>query len=662
MKNRHINIPGSLNLANTNLFSPKSPFSLDIIENNPFSPEIISSSDNNPFSPQIPFNQGITDSPLSSDTVDNNPFSPVIPFSPDNNPFSPEISFSPDNNPFSPKTPCSPDNNPVSPKTFIQGIDSPVSSESPSNPEMNSTITLSSDNKSEEKTAAKLSTETIQIDGADYIKVKDLAGRGQAAKAGFYKIPADKQIYLIKEDEPKICILESSCDFIIDLLPPSYCDAINLAECAIAYDKNNNATIVTKQKTVEGKPFDIAILNQKRNPKTLISVDYKNINEITFFIDLLPHVTKSYLATVLFGRRMLLDESLHIGQYMWDGIRLIGIDLGARGRYAHARKETNDFKHKTSKFYSESGQFKKDYFSYLSIDTDVKIKYMHLWAREFEIKEIVNKSILSFRKQLAIIPSDQITETLNGIFDIYTKKSTVKRNKRNVTQEELENMMSDVLHASITQMQQEAKEYIQYFLKDITISMQKRCGLDPHDIQTIQQLLISNSYQPNKTEKIIKKLNNWIEKMVNKKWTDSQKDYILNKSYQILAHLHAHIEFNFSDKTQLQTIELLQLKIKMLRKLLHYKLNKLHSIIFNNDAKTAKINSEISNIAHANQTIDITAIKDIIKPSKSLSLFSSQDLSLIKYLSKYAEKYNEQYEICSSQIATNNNSKNKLTY
>jgi hypothetical protein len=259
----------------------------------------------------------------------------------------------------------------------------------------------------------------IEINGELFQFIRPLTGRGQAAMAGFYQSASDKRTYLIKEDNPGTCLAEGTA-IVYNPTKEQRDSPIIQAQIAIT-EKNGQPISISIQeaftvKDEEGiKPFDAVLLGHKRAPKTWISEEWRASSTIKEKIGQLTTDVKEQLAYAIYTSQLNGDESLHTGQFMVAENKDTGeltsikrIDFGALGRYGLARKDFDPMH--TSKEYAGSGQWGKDYVSFLLQDKFVADKVMELW-RKTDPLEVADKIVERFMKQLDNITVPTIKKT-----------------------------------------------------------------------------------------------------------------------------------------------------------------------------------------------------------------------------------------------------------
>lgn len=163
-------------------------------------------------------------------------------------------------------------------------------------------------------------------------------------------------------------------------------------------------------------PFDQLIFGRKRNPRTVFSEEYKRSSKVGEQIKSLSDAVKMQLANAIYLSQLNGDESLHTGQFMVtvktgtkDVTSITRIDFGALGRYGMARNEFDPLH--TSKQYAQSGQFGKDYVSFLLQDTTVKNHLLHLWC-ETNTHDVVTTITHRFNHQVSNLENDPSIKTI----------------------------------------------------------------------------------------------------------------------------------------------------------------------------------------------------------------------------------------------------------
>lgn len=271
--------------------------------------------------------------------------------------------------------------------------------------------------------------------------VQQLGGRGQDGFAGFFGPRQDEsRQYLIKVDDPATCILEATAQFSERLLSSGHDKAVNFAYAGIlqARDVEKDTTkteVISIQPRVSSlqntiKPWDSVVYGHKRKPKTIRSEESQHSEQIINNIATMTDDAKWDLANAVFASTVVGDESLHIGQFMAEVdehkqvVGITRIDFGARERYSAERYRVNDFSHQTSEKYKSSGQFGKDYISYLLASPELKYKYLALWSRDMDIDAAANSHAELLKKEVTKLPEEQQEKALNDIVDVVFKKTS----------------------------------------------------------------------------------------------------------------------------------------------------------------------------------------------------------------------------------------------
>lgn len=253
------------------------------------------------------------------------------------------------------------------------------------------------------------SQDLITPNGNRWSFVKKLQGRGQAAFAAFYRDNTNNQTYLIKCDAPGVCLAEATATNAF--LPEAYQTSINCADIGVL----NQQTMTIQPLVPDAVPLDTIVYHKKRNPHALVSYELRYQRQIKDFLQTLTPEAKMDLAHSLFASTALGDESLHLGQFLAltdpknknQVRRIVRIDFGARERYAQARFEKNDFvPTETSEDYKKSGQFGKNYISFLLANPSLRGQFLILWAKS-NVQDIVKKQIKKFQEQLSKLPEEQ---------------------------------------------------------------------------------------------------------------------------------------------------------------------------------------------------------------------------------------------------------------
>ncbi len=271
------------------------------------------------------------------------------------------------------------------------------------------------------------SQDLITPEGKKWLFVKKLEGRGQSAFAAFYRDEDNHQTYLVKCDAPGVCLAEATATR--GFLPEAYKTSINCADIGVL-----NGQTMTIQPLVENAtPLDKIVYNKKRNPRAVISYELRYKQQIKDFLESLTLEAKMDLAHSLYASTALGDESLHLGQFLAlmdtkDQTKvnhIVRIDFGARERYALARSEQSDFSPiKTSKHYKKSGQFGKDYISFLLADSCLKQQFLILWAQS-NVEKIVATQIETFKDKLSKLPEEQSNLALEQLLQDMNKKANL---------------------------------------------------------------------------------------------------------------------------------------------------------------------------------------------------------------------------------------------
>jgi hypothetical protein len=299
-------------------------------------------------------------------------------------------------------------------------------------------------------------TKNITINGEVYTFQRALTGRGQPGMAGFYL--KDGVSYLIKEDDAATCFAESLA-IIHNPLRSKMNDPIIQAQVA-QFDKDGTGTLVpiSIQRAfipAEGEsfaPFDQVILGRKRDPKTLISEESSHDEEVQKTIGNLSIEVKTQLAEAIYISQLNGDESLHTGQFVTSQSKNTGaiskiqrIDFGALGRFGLSRTTFSPLE--TSEQYKSSGQYGKDYVSFLVKDDHVKKVLFELWSKT-DPAVIVQQVQERFDTQLAGITDPTLKEkALSGLFDTLTKSCKPAPSKK-TNLDELTTQVREILSQS----------------------------------------------------------------------------------------------------------------------------------------------------------------------------------------------------------------------
>lgn len=258
----------------------------------------------------------------------------------------------------------------------------------------------------------------ITIGGKNYVYEGPLTGRGQAGMAGFYT--CDNKRYLIKEDDPGTCLAES---LVVNYKPTGKENNQSpIIQAEIQTIERNGELISISiqeafvvQKNEEPVAFDIVLLGHKREPNTWSSEESRNSNNIKNKIATLDITVKKELAYAIYTSQLNGDESLHTGQFLvaknkdsGDITSIKRIDFGALGRYGSVR-ENFDPMH-TSQQYANSGQWYKDYVSYLVEDKEVADEVIKLWNNT-KTNEVIDAIRRRFSSQINNITDDDIKKT-----------------------------------------------------------------------------------------------------------------------------------------------------------------------------------------------------------------------------------------------------------
>ncbi|HBI21508.1 MAG TPA: hypothetical protein DDY37_02810 [Legionella sp.] len=266
-----------------------------------------------------------------------------------------------------------------------------------------------------------------------YDFVSPLGGRGQAGRAGFYSSDGGEHVKLIKEDAPGTCLAEGMVICYNPLPEIEMAEPIIQATAGMIMIDGAHAavSIQARYSPPPGEvimPFDQFILGHKRVPNTMVSEEWQNSRLIKEKISALSLDVKMQLANAIYTSQLNGDESLHTGQFMIsvnkDNLVVSSIrriDFGALGRYAMARDQFDPLH--TSKQYGSSGQFGKDYVSYLLQDDVVKQHVLKLWTHT-DTALVVQQVDQRFTHQVACIEGPLKDMALKEFDGALTKKSS----------------------------------------------------------------------------------------------------------------------------------------------------------------------------------------------------------------------------------------------
>ncbi len=279
--------------------------------------------------------------------------------------------------------------------------------------------------------------------GEQYPLTLKLQGRGQPGLANFYQGP-DGFERLIKEDDVGTCLMEGTAYYIQEagLLPGTLGNSVNFAKVGTLQipDVAKPAVISIQDRVKPSQPdgkvraWDELVYGVKRNPKTLMSFEAWYPQAIKENVLLLNTTPKWQLAAGIVSSAIAGDESLHVGQFMAtldsrgeiDGIKRI--DLGARERYAVARNDASQHDpFNASSFYVKSGQFGKNYVSYLLAEPSLHKMYTMLWMNISAIDDVqqlvMQQSKHAFLKQFSTIPEPLQKEALSKVLETINKST-----------------------------------------------------------------------------------------------------------------------------------------------------------------------------------------------------------------------------------------------
>jgi hypothetical protein len=441
--------------------------------------------------------------------------------------------------------------------------------------------------------------------------------------------------------------------------------------------------VMSIQPAIENsKPWDTLIFGVKRDPKTVRSVESKDQQLILNHISQFNQKVKSDLAVAIYASTLAGDESLHTAQFMAvvDEKNCIQqmtrVDHGASGRFSQNRYENKDFKHRTSKVYAASGQFGKEYMTYLLYDDDVKAKYFCLWARnlaEGGIELLTKESVKSFRLQMEKIPYAQKQKTLNEIYDTYTKESSIKR-KGDVTQESLEELMQKIISYRLTSMQTCAIKKIKKVFYEVQKDV-KTYGVSAQQLKIIESIFKQDFSDSSEKDilGVIHNIHHAITTIYDKSSTleNAIKDHILLKCYKLLSYMYGSMEFSgveISPKI-FSNIEKLQIKMNMTKKLREHQDYLKDSKIINDQAKIALIDQAICALTEGSTpenhpSVILEKLKPITEPSKKGFFRSSENKSshksiLSRFLKNELLKYEEVEQLFIEEQESRKNSRRR---
>ncbi len=379
-----------------------------------------------------------------------------------------------------------------------------------------------------------------------YQLTRKLEGRGQPGLACFYR-GQDGQERLIKEDDVGTCLMEGTAYYIKDLhlLPGELADSVNFAKVGTLLKKGETKpSIVSMQDRVVSttsdgsiRSWDELVFGAKREPKTVISSEQWNEGAIKENILLLNTQPKWQLAAGIMSSAIVGDESLHVGQFMAlldEQSHVVGIkriDLGARERYAVARSAANQHDpYNVSTQYRSTGQFGKNYISYLLAEPSLRKMYTMLWMNLSSIdnlqESMVNASKQAFMAQFNVIPSEMREKALASVLETINKSAKPSFSaKGNTLEERAESIAShlamlDAIRVMnmISAGKREYAEYQKQITQRITASLpfdQQQFGLDALRLQ--EKLVLTRNSSPDDLKAVldkINKLNEWVETLI----------------------------------------------------------------------------------------------------------------------------------------------------
>jgi hypothetical protein len=379
--------------------------------------------------------------------------------------------------------------------------------------------------------------------------------------------------------------------------------------------RGGETVVATIQPMVENAtPWPKIWFGDNRNPYDLISLESRYEPQLLDHLAILSNEAKNSFAAGLCVSQNSLNESLHSGQVMCvteetekkeskidkDILRFVLIDAGARCRHALVRwlgnknleiqdedertlyydssededsksddkAKKSDFEFKTSEKYAASGQWFKDYLSYYLKDPDISAFVYVFWSklREQDIPKFVEKQIDYFLKQLKVIPKELHMQTLNEVYDIYAKGSSIKRKpKQNISPGQIKWMMRQVFTTNFTQLRAIAKEKIDSLLTEVNRNSRS---------YGFSSKIMSDIHKKNyPVYDIVKSLNKRMQYSHNHDESDKLMTK-LSENYQFLAYLYASISLKKTPSDDAifdkMMIELLQIKISMLQRLMKY--------------------------------------------------------------------------------------------
>ena len=424
--------------------------------------------------------------------------------------------------------------------------------------------------------------------------------------------------------------------------------------------KKEVASIQPKVKNAES--WDVVLFGKKRKPTDPIAPEY--VHE-TFILDHLAELSNQALlslAAAIFAGSLALDESFSPAQFMVELnqdneiTRFTRIDLSASGRFGLARLENKDFKlGKTSDLYTKSGQISNRYVDYLLKDPNVMVYVCVFWSdfNKKTIDELVSDRKECFCRQINKIPDDLRQDTLNRIYDIYTEKSSITRKiSQNITQKQLEDMMGQVLEACVIQMQKEGVAKI----KDLLNQVELDCKEYQFSRKKLEFGIVDDEDSLSGVYDIACLINKRITNLHSK--SGSNLNAVLSQSYQILAYMYAQISIAYQCGAPLipaNIIELLQIKIILLQKLIQYKDHLQKSLLQNGAPTKIILVSEAIGRLFVAPLSDYSEIIDTLKPICEprlvpMTIGSAKGNELFGFLQKQLKKMTRlKSEICDKE-------------
>ncbi|MCS5712213.1 ankyrin repeat domain-containing protein [Candidatus Berkiella aquae] len=405
--------------------------------------------------------------------------------------------------------------------------------------------------------------------GEQYNETLALQGRGQAGLANFYMGPDGKE-RLIKEDDVATCLMEGTAYYIRDMgiLPGNLGSSVNFATVGtLIKEGSQSPSVVSIQDRVIGsegskaRPWDELVYGIKRNPKTLLSFEGWYPQAIIDNISFLNTQPKWQLAAGIMGSAIAGDESLHVGQFMAivdknghiEGIKRI--DLGARERFAVARvnsKTTMPDPYHASKYYQASGQYGKDYVSYLLAEPTLNKMYTMLWMNlsltpNLE-KQIIQGSKEAFIQQFNAIPEQLREQALKEVLATINKSAKVPVVLQSSTlekqAEELAELIADMDARRVTSMVGAGKKAYLNYVETMNSHISAHFSSDMrdfcHNLLELQQKLITSKDFDSEMMHValsqIEKLNVIVKELV-KEVNQAPNDTTLFNQIQLLTEL-----------------------------------------------------------------------------------------------------------------------------